>query len=223
MTTPSADGQAVLLANAGWPAVLDRLLQGLGHDLNNRVQSLLSLVQLFQIDDETESLRPFLEKEVDQLEEVVMLLRLIPADPDEPLELIHIPDVAERLVALSRVQKNLEVVTRRVEIRPEGVMPVRTQWSLLNRFLLTLLAAGAWEALRRDRHLQVTVSGADGQVRVTLVMEGPPQADSTPPATASVEGLIALAESVSWEVSVVREDERAELTLVLPSAAAAAS
>lgn len=154
---PTADAAA--LARAGWDQVLDRILQGIGHDLNNRVQSLMSLVQLVQLDEEISSLAPFLEKEVDHLEQVVTLLRLLPGEPGERTELIHLPEILPRLVRINRIQKHLETVERSLEMDTDGVMPVRARWSYLSRSILVFLAGAAREAELRERRLDLTLVG----------------------------------------------------------------
>lgn len=209
------------LAAAGWPDVLDRLIQGLGHDLNNRVQSLMSLVQLAQLDEDTSSLSPFLEKEVDHLEQVVRLMRLLPGHPEEQPELIHLPDILDSLVELSRVQRYLEAVDRRVTVAPEGLMPVRSRWSVLSRTLVLFLAAGAWEAELRDRRLEVTLDaspeGSPDSCRVRALAPGEPSGRPDPPRPAArVEGLDAMVGTLGGDLEVERSEGGARLVLRLP-------
>lgn len=151
------------LRDAGWPAVVEHLIRGIGHDLNNRVQTLLSLIQLLQLDEDVTSLIPLLEKEVDQLEEVVTLIRLIPGAPSEEDELIHLPEFLPPLLKLHGIQKELEPVERTLEVDDQDLMPVRAPWTYLARSILLLLAAAAEEALARDRTLVIRVSAHGGE------------------------------------------------------------
>lgn len=184
MSEHVATADAAALTRAGWDRVLDRILQGIGHDLNNRVQSLLSLVQLVQLDEEVSSLAPFLEKEVDHLEEVVTLLRLLPGQPDEPEELIHLPDVLPRLVRINRIQKDLESVERSLEMEKDGLMPVRARWTCLSRSILVFLSGAAREAELRGRRLDLTVTNGGDRLAIRADAPGARSrdGDSRPPA-----------------------------------------
>lgn len=216
--TPTTDTQrAAALLEAGWPEVLDRLLQGVGHDLNNRVQTLLSLVQLLQLDEEVTSLTPFLEKEVGQLEEVVTLLRLIPAEPGEEDEPIHLPEVVPHLVALHRIQKHLESVDRSLDMDGNGLMPVRAPWSYLGRCVLVFLAVAAWEALARDREVRVGVRAVDGDAVLEAELPGPRIRVERPVPSGRREGLQGVVALLGGTFEATEEDECLSLRIRLPT------
>lgn len=68
---------AALLAEAGWHALLDRILLRVGHDLNGRLAAMEALQQLVELGDvPTDSLR----REAERLEALSRLVARLPAD-----------------------------------------------------------------------------------------------------------------------------------------------
>jgi hypothetical protein len=213
----AAERDRVLL-DAGWPRVADHLLRGIGHDLNNRVQTLLSLVQLLQLDEEVTPLIPFLEKEVSQLEEVVTLLRLIPGDPNEEEELISLPEFLPPLVALHNIQKGLEPVRRSYAVEAADLMPVRAPWTHLGRCALLFMAAAGEEALRRDRTLELHVYADAGDAVFEARAEGGLNGGPEPRTTTDPHGLQALFDTLGARLEETGEEALRIFRLRIPAA-----
>lgn len=216
MDAHTAEQRDSALVAAGWPRVLDRLLQGIGHDLNNRVQTLLSLVQLLELDEDVSSLSPFLSKEVALLEAAVSLARMIPEPVDETPELIHLPEVLPEFVRLHSIQKGLEPVERSLELEAEGLMPIRAPWTYLGRCILVFLAAAAEEALGRGGVVVVSLAVEDGQVLTEATVGGECTGDELPPATATPSGIQDVAGLLNGSFEVHDRDGIRTFRLRLP-------
>ncbi len=195
MSDTSSAERLVRLAHAGWNDVSDRILAGLCHDLNGRVTSLAGMVQLLQFDEEASSMAPFLDEEVQRLEESVRQVRMLAGEPEEEPEPIHLPEVLPSLLALFSKHRHMEGVETQLTVR-DGLIPVLGRWTLTGRAILLALSAAGWEALHRDRTVTVLAEPANGAVMQVLVRARGPrrEIDESPPKAARTEGMSGIAE-----------------------------
>ena len=130
---------AVLLAQAGWPAVVDSVLSGISHELSGRVASLDALVGLCHIQGQEQTpITSYLESEVRKLQSTVELLRLVPGDLGADAEGALPKALATRTLALSRMQSLLFSIDMQTSMGND-VAPIFVNQSRLFRILLILL------------------------------------------------------------------------------------
>ena len=214
MTDFSAELRRSRLADAGWSDVQDRILAGLCHDLIGRVTSLAGMVQLLQLDEDSSSMAPFLDEEVQRLERSVRLVRGLAGEPNEEPEPIHLPEILPELRALFSKHRFMEVleVTMRLE---DGLIPTRGRWTLTGRAVLLLLSLAGWEALRRDRRVEVTVSSDEARLMIAARAPGEVRETEVPPEAAQRAGMPGIAELLGGGWSEKETPNEAVFTLEL--------
>jgi len=178
----------------GWAALVDSLLAGIGHTLNNRVATLRALVSLVG-DGAGRDYAALLERETDLLERMVGLLRLLPARRGASPVPLLVPGVVESAMELFRQLDVLRDLRVAEEI-PAGLPPVLAEEGALLRLVLLLLAAAGRSALATDGgEVFVRVEGDDRWVTLTVGPRPGPVGtpDSTGLDSAEAERLASLA------------------------------
>lgn len=150
-----------------WLALVELVLQGLHHALNNRIGSLSALVELFHLGDLPADGSGFdgLAGDLTRLEDCNRVIRLLPADAHPSEEPLILDDILADVFAIHRFLH--EVRELQVTIVPTRfVEPVRVErWALLR--VLTLLLADAKRVAKNTGAVVRAVTESDDQwVRV---------------------------------------------------------
>lgn len=156
--------------NAGveeWLALVDEVLQGLHHALNNRIGSLSALVELYQLGDLPPDGSGFesLAADLTRLSECNRIVRLLPRDSVPGEEPLILDDVLADVFAIHRYLH--EIRDLQVTIVPTRyVEPVRVErWALVR--VLTLLLNDAKRLAKQTGSVVRAVTESDEQwVRV---------------------------------------------------------
>lgn len=196
-----------------WLGLVEQVLQGLHHALNNRIGSLSALVELFQLGDLPNDGSGFenLGADLARLEDCNRVVRLITRDAHTVEEPLILDDVLADVFAVHRFLH--EVRDLQVTIVPTRfVEPVRVErWRLLR--VLILLLADAKRLSKdesRDAKIVRAVTESDDQwVRVEFRV-GAPLVDAVPvPASSGYAEALA----TTFGGSVTRRPGVAELRL----------
>lgn len=147
------------LVRAGWLPLADRLTAGVCHDLNGRASALSGLVQLLDLDTDLD-IRGLLSTEVEKLDEVARLLRLLVGDPDGEAEPLVPSDLVPSLMALQERERGMEDVRVSLTVAAD-VPPVLVNWTLFARGFLLLLSTVGQEAARGERQVEVALERAE--------------------------------------------------------------
>jgi hypothetical protein len=136
------------LDEAGWTLVADRIVRGICHDINGRVNTLTSLSYLMDsVSGGWAKVGSTVQEELAGLEELSSLLRTLPDDGRGP-ELLSLSEVARHLMSLVQVQPGLEGIQPELDLSPEAPA-IQMDESLLTRCLLLLMTGAAEEARYR--------------------------------------------------------------------------
>src|SRR5262245_59254821 len=103
MTIESQTGPAIEGAEA-WLALVDEVLQGIHHALNNRIGSLSAMVELFQLGDLPAGAPGFdsLSGDLTRLSDANRVIRLLPRDGSAGEEPLILDDVLADVFAIHR-------------------------------------------------------------------------------------------------------------------------
>ena len=161
-----------------WLSLVELVLQGLHHALNNRIGSLSALVELFQLGDLPSDMSGFdgLAADLTRLEDCNRVIRLLPADSRPSEEPLILDDVLADVFAIHRFLHDVRDL--QVSIVPTRfVEPVRLErWALLR--VLTLLLADAKRLAKDSGSIVRAVTESDEQwVRVEFRIGAPLLAD----------------------------------------------
>jgi len=165
-----------LTGGEAWREVCDAVVAGICHDLNDRLSALSGIVQLARLDglvDET--VGDTLQSELEKVEDLVRLLRTLPAGRVEEPEPVRLADVVATVAALLRRHRGLEDV--RVDLVAEADPIVRTEWSSLARGVLLVVAAAARDARARSTDrvvVRLTVESATAVLAVEAAEDADP-------------------------------------------------
>lgn len=157
-----------------WIALVELVLQGLNHALNNRIGSLSALIELFQLGDLPADGSGFegLAGDLTRLEDCNRVIRLLPADARSSEEPLILDDVFADVFAIHRFVHDVRDL--QVTIVPTRfVEPVRVErWRLLR--VLTMLLADAKRLAKSTGAIVRAVSESDEQwVRVEFRVGAP--------------------------------------------------
>lgn len=157
-----------------WLSLVELVLQGLHHALNNRIGSLSALVELFQLGDLPSDMSGFdgLAADLTRLEDCNRVIRLLPADSRPSEEPLILDDVLADVFAIHRFLHDVRDL--QVSIVPTRfVEPVRLErWALLR--VLTLLLADAKRLAKDSGSIVRAVTESDEQwVRVEFRVGAP--------------------------------------------------
>jgi len=206
------------LSAAGWAEVSDQLLSGLAADIQGRVASLEGLVQLIGMEGRNTAVGEFVTAETDRLGEAVGLLTLLRRSrtPEEPVAIepgVHMP----RLLDLIGSVRELERVKFVLDV--DSGASAFAAADLHTRLQLCALSAVGWEALARDRRVEIEVRESASTVLTHMVVPGAYlRGVERPPPAACPSGIEALASLLGGESSWVARLECARLKLALPTA-----
>jgi hypothetical protein len=191
MTLESSTGSAIEGAEV-WLDLLDQVMQGIHHALNNRIGSLSAMIELFQLGDvppDRQGLEP-LSADLTRLGEANRVIRLLPRDRSAGEEPLILDDVLADVFAIHRFLHDVRDL--QVTIVPTRfVEPVRCErWALVH--VLTLLLAEA-KRLAKDAGATVrSLTESDEQtVRVQFQLGGPTLAETPAPLGVYAENLAA--------------------------------
>lgn len=174
MTTPEAP--AALASEGEWTPLLEELLRGVVHAMNNRVTALSAFAELAAFDDETLDV-VMLRKEINHLHAVSSLVDVLASRSDE-VEALELRTVLE--VALNIHSHHPLMRTVSCELETTGsVLPVRVpRWALVRLFLLMVDMAKRAATAANAASTAVRLSGDDTFVRAHIVSPEPLGADA---------------------------------------------
>jgi hypothetical protein len=165
-----------------WLTLVDGLLRGLHHDLNNRIGSLSAMVELLQIGDAPADGTAFqtLAGDLARLGEVNRVIRLLPRDQTAGEEPLILDDVLADVLAIHRLLHDTRDV--QVTLAPTRfVEPVRCErWALLH--VLTILLVEAKRLARDAGAIVRSVTESDEQTLRVQFQVGAPMLAETPAA-----------------------------------------
>jgi hypothetical protein len=162
-----------------WLGLVDQVLQGIHHALNNRIGSLSAMVELYQLDDAPADGFTFetLSGDLARLGEANRVLRLLPRDASAGEEPLILDDVLADVFAIHRFLHDVRDL--QVTIVPTRfVEPVRCErWALLH--VLTMLLTEA-KRLAKDATTVVrsAVESDEHTVRVQFQVGTPALAEA---------------------------------------------
>lgn len=189
---------ATALFRAGWPGLSDRLVAGLCHDLNGRASALAGLSLLLVGDGGEDDDAELIASEVEKLEELARLLRLLAGDADGAPEPLAPADLLPLLVALQSRERGMENVSVDTAV-DSGAPPVLVSWSGFGRVVLLALSATAGAAGAGSR-LRVSLAANEaGGLRVVVEAEGAPAGATPAPA---LDGLGEVVELLGGRLAV---------------------
>jgi hypothetical protein len=168
MTTISDPRQALIRAidEAGWSSVAERVIRGICHDLNGRINSMTSLTYLLNTGSmEWPKVGPMVEDELKWTEELSRLLHVLPDDSRVP-EVLDPGELVARVVRLVRLQPGLESVQWEVTIPPD-FPATRMDETLLLRCLVLLLTGVADEGKEKEG-ARISIRGRSDSSTLTI-------------------------------------------------------
>ncbi|CAN5677517.1 hypothetical protein BH23GEM3_BH23GEM3_05200 [soil metagenome] len=169
---PEAPVPPIPVADA-WLGVSDDLLWGINHALSNRLAAVAAVVRILQFSDTgLDPLFSVLGQEITNLEKTIALLRLLPRNPDEQPEPVHLTDTLTSVLALHRLQSDGRDLEYEVDAAPD-VLPVWIEPSTLAHALLLLLSSAARIA-ERAGNTSISVTCRGDEDWATLAIESPP-------------------------------------------------
>ncbi|MEP6691895.1 MAG: hypothetical protein ABJD07_12125 [Gemmatimonadaceae bacterium] len=182
-------------------AVEDGLFAGLAHALSNRISTISVIGQTLELGETNPRLMSdTIAQEVGKLEEILRLMRLVPAEGRA--DPVHIPELKRDLLGLVRHHRELRGVEVEVAGAPD-VFPVVADRPVLLRAILAGIVAAARAGAR-----QLLVRYEGDEKTVTFTFTSP---DGAPPPTTPTLG--AIAESLGGTI----RDAGGWLVLSLPS------
>jgi hypothetical protein len=191
MTIESPTGPTIEGTEA-WLGLVDEVLQGIHHALNNRIGSLSAMVELFQLGDLPLDGHGFetLATDLTRLSDANRVIRLLPRDGSAGEEPLILDDVLADVFAIHRFLHDVRDL--QVTIVPTRfVEPVRCErWALVH--VLTMLLAEA-KRLAKDSTAAVrSLTESDEQtVRVQFQVGAPMLAETPAPLGIYAERLAA--------------------------------
>ena len=191
-----------------WTALLEDLLSGLVHAMNNRVTALSAFVELAAMDG-NQIEPPVLREEITRLHQVNALVGVLARSHDE-MEALEIRAVLELAVTIH--SHHLRIRATPCTIVQSGVVPaVRVpRWALLRLLLLMVDAARRAGTAVHDRGVEVRFSGDEAAVRVQIVSSEPLGDDAESLAGACGGGLTYSAGVCMLQLPSLREIRRLE-------------
>lgn len=168
-------------ALAEWVALSESLLRGLVHALNNRLTALAAFGELAALGDAEFAPDRVLPGELDRLQELGALFRLLVSD-DGPPEAMALRVVVDDALALHAHHAGTRVARCIVEYQGAPATLRVPRWALL-RLLLAALDAGRRSAEGARRDVVVLRVTSDDEW-VTLRLDGPVPLGTSPCAMA---------------------------------------
>jgi hypothetical protein len=171
---------AVIDGTSEWLTLVDHVLRGLHHDLNNRIGSLSAMVELLQLGDAPAdgTALETLARDLARLGEANRVIRLVPREVPATEEPLILDDVLADVFAIHRFLHDTRDV--QVSIAPTRfVEPVRCErWALLH--VLTMLLAEAKRAAKASGTVVRCATESDEQTLCVQFHIGAPAIAETP-------------------------------------------
>jgi hypothetical protein len=181
-------------ASGAWSWVSDQVVAGLCHDLSDRLSSLMGLLQLAELDGAIEpSVGAPFRSELERVEELVRLFRLLPGGRTERAEPVRLVEALPVVSALLRRHRGLESMRLVVETGADPV--IRARWGTLVRLLL-LLAATAARGARAAGSTEVLVRIGSTESSAVVELMVPVEVEASS-GSLGAESTKALAESTT--------------------------
>jgi hypothetical protein len=158
-----------------WLRVAEKVLKGLNHQLTNRVTGIDAIVVLLDPSEKPdERMLQLVKDEVEKLQSLLMLYRLMPAEPTDRPEAVRLQDIVPRVAQLHSHHADLRGVSCSHRGDPD-TPPVLVRMSALMRCLLVLLESGAGTAYRSGSTVPITMTydGTREEVRIVLEAVSP--------------------------------------------------
>ncbi len=149
--------------------VADRVIRGICHDLNGRINSLTSLSYLLNTGNkEWARVGPLVEEELKWTEELSRLLRVLPDEKQGP-RLLAPGEFLPQVLRLVRLQAGLEGVEWELRV-PSDFPAIRVDEALLLRALVLLLT-GVAEETRGQEGARIEIQG-QAETRTLTIRSG---------------------------------------------------
>jgi hypothetical protein len=154
-----------------WTPLLEDLLRGLVHAMNNRVTALSAFAELAAVEDGALEI-DMLRHEIHRLHEVSSLVSVLASRSDE-LESLELSAVLEIGLEIHSHHPRMRSVPCTLE-RAGAILPVRVpRWAMLRLALLMIDAAKRVGGESHASTVAVWLSGNDAAVRLHLVSPEP--------------------------------------------------
>lgn len=154
-------------SGTAWPAVLDKLIQGVTHQISNRVATLSGVSDILAGDESVPPILRALADEVPKLEASIRLLRLLAAPEGEAEEALEAPRLVEEAMALARVHPDCKEVTYTAADGRDVPPVVARPTALMHQVLVALVRAtcggnsGRMSECAKDVRVDYAVDGDD--------------------------------------------------------------
>lgn len=154
-----------------WTPLLEDLLRGLVHAMNNRVTALSAFAELAAVEDGALEI-DMLRHEIHRLHEVSSLVSVLASRSDEP-ESLELSAVLEMAFVIHSHHPRMRSVPCTLE-KAGAILPVRVpRWAMLRLALLMIDAAKRAGGESHATTVAVWLSGNDAAVRLHLVSPEP--------------------------------------------------
>jgi len=192
-----------------WQKLVDQVLRGLHHDLNNRIGSLSAMVELLQLGDTPADGTSYetLAGDLARLGEANRVIRLVPREQSGAEEPLILDDVLADVFAIHRFLHDVRDI--QVSIVPTRyVEPIRCErWALLHVLVVLLMDA---KQLAKDSGTMVRVATESDEQTVRVQFQiGAPQVPDAPAA----RGIYAESVAATFGGTVTRKAGVAELRM----------
>lgn len=169
MSEPTPGSRGGATEGEAWLTVLDGLVGGIHHALNNRTAALAAVAQVLEGEIPSGSaLRGLFTQEMERLRATVGLLAAIPRSRVARSEPVQVTDLIPDLRSLFGLHHDLRDTGLSVE-EASGVLPVWTDPVDLTHALMVLLAAAGRDArVRGGASVRMQVEGDEEWVRVRI-------------------------------------------------------
>jgi signal transduction histidine kinase len=156
-----------------WLRVNEKVLKGLNHQLTNRVASIDGVVGVLEPGEPLdEQMLAALRGELQRLDTLLRLYRLLPAEPSVAPEPVRLQDVLSQVVELHTYHSDLRSVPCELIEDPDAE-PVCVRPSALLRSLLVLLESAAGHARRSGSEAPIVLRLMGRGAHVAIAVEGP--------------------------------------------------
>ncbi len=183
-----------------WALLLEDLLRGLVHAMNNRITALSAFAELAAQDSIAPELE-LLRHEIQRLYEVSALVGVL-ASRSDSVDALEVGTVLDAALEIHSHHPRIRTATCTVE-KSGTILPVRVpRWALLRLFLLMVDLAKRTGADVNAKSVAIWLSGDDAEVRLHLTSRVPLGSD---------------AEELAACCGGVLSHANAEAMLVLPS------
>jgi hypothetical protein len=196
-----------------WSDLVDEILRGLHHDLNNRIGSLSAMVELLQLGDAPADAPALatLARDLTRLGEANRVIRLLPRDRSPGEEPLIVSDVLADVLAIHRFLHDTR--DQQVSIVPAGfVEPIRCERGALLHVLTILLAEAKQLAMKSSASVRL-VTESDEQWLCVQFQIGTPALAESPVAVGGGGGSYAERVAATFGGTITRQPGGVELRM----------